>query len=108
MIRISLAKCGLAAAFLADLEGDGYSDLAVAHDNSKSVSVLLNIGGGMSKAAGAYPLRWYPESVVADDRDGDGDGYIYLASANCTSGKVSVVTSTSAIHRSQILDLQVS
>src|SRR6516164_9320397 len=57
---------------VADFNGDGAPDLAVANNGSKNVSVLLNKGNGTYQAAVNYAVGNSPSSVVAGDFNGDG------------------------------------
>ncbi|MGH9363288.1 MAG: FG-GAP-like repeat-containing protein, partial [Thermoanaerobaculia bacterium] len=65
---------------VADLNGDGRQDLAVAGYRSKDVSVLLNEGGGGFSTAARFAVENGPWSVAATDLDRDGD--LDLATAN--------------------------
>ncbi len=85
--------------FIADLDGDGDNDLAVANwgsfdpDSRKyinsSVSVLLNNGDGQFAPKMDYETGTNPQSVFIADLDGDGDND--LAVANRFSDTVSVL-----------------
>ncbi|MEE8577572.1 MAG: FG-GAP-like repeat-containing protein, partial [candidate division Zixibacteria bacterium] len=69
----------------ADLNGDGYTDLAICDEvdssNADLLSVLLNNGAGsyLSPTRGVYPVGFKgsstgkPAGIVAADSDGDGD-----------------------------------
>jgi hypothetical protein len=58
---------------VADLNGDGKPDLAVANGNDFTVSVFLNQGdGGTFAAAVTYVVGKWPASVAAADFNGDG------------------------------------
>jgi len=84
---------------VADFNGDGYPDLAVANENVNteddvpngpgSVSVLLGNGDGTFKAAVSYGVGTQPISVAVGDFKGDGK--LDLAVANYYSGTVSVL-----------------
>ncbi len=57
----------------ADLNGDGWPDLAVANYLAKSVSVLYKTGGGSGFTTPlTLPLRIEPRGLVAADLNGDG------------------------------------
>lgn len=57
-----------------DFNGDGYKDFAVANDNGKGVSILLNKGmeGGFNNAA-FFPIPGPAKSITAGDIDQDND-----------------------------------
>lgn len=62
---------------LADLNGDGHLDAAVAHDAALAadddvVSVLLNDGAGTLLPGGTFPVAGRPISLAVGDFDGDG------------------------------------
>lgn len=63
---------------VADLNGDGFLDLAVANSNSTSgaapgsVSVLFGNGDGTFQAQQVYPAGLWTSSVVVGDFNGDG------------------------------------
>ena len=75
--------------FAADLDGNGYLDLATANGSSDDVSVLLNNGDGTFSTHLDYPVGNDPRSVFAADFDGDGD--VDLATANFEGDSVSVL-----------------
>jgi len=84
------------SAAIADFDGDGNQDLAIANGGSNDVTVLLGDGtGGFSEAAGSpFPVEddvhsgGYPYSIVAGNFGGD--GLVDFATANLTSADVSV------------------
>src|SRR6266478_19222 len=57
---------------IADLNGDGKQDLAVANNGSNSVSALLGNGDGTFQAAQNFAAGLNPASVAAGDFNGDG------------------------------------
>jgi len=57
---------------VADFNGDGKADLAVANAHSDSVSVMLGNGDGTFQTEVPYTVGNAPQSVVAGDVDGDG------------------------------------
>jgi hypothetical protein len=69
---------------VADLNGDGRADLAVA--SGTGVSVLLNNGNGTFGAPASYGSGINPASVAAGDLNGDGK--IDLAVSNKDGGSV--------------------
>lgn len=74
---------------VADLNGDGYADIAVPNHNLATVSVLLNSGAGTFPNRASYPVGAVPEDVVIHDLDLD--EIPDLAVANFNSGTVSVL-----------------
>jgi hypothetical protein len=64
---------------VADLNGDGYLDLAIAHDNfvggvlPTGADVLLGVGNGTFHSVINYPVEGKPWSISAGDFDGDND-----------------------------------
>ncbi len=75
--------------FIADLDGDGDNDLAVAnwgrfHHPGKTVSVLMNNGDGTFAYKMDYDAGWQPSSVFIADLDGDGDNDIAVANSGFT------------------------
>jgi hypothetical protein len=75
---------------VADLNGDGRLDLAIANNASNDVKVLLGTGGGAFAAEGATtPVGAAPSGITAGDynRDGRTD----LAVTNSTGGTVTVL-----------------
>src|SRR5205807_2143155 len=57
---------------VADFNGDGVPDLAVANTGSNNVSVLLGNGDGSFQAAESFAVATGPSSVVVGDFNGDG------------------------------------
>ncbi len=84
---------------IGDLDGDGKPDLAVANQNSATVSVLRNTSTSGSIVAGSFAAKVdfatgsSPYSVAIGDLDGDGKPD--LAVANQNSATVSVFRNTS-------------
>lgn len=74
---------------VADFDGDGDRDLAVANFNSQNVSVLKNTGLGVYTFDQIYLAGSLPASVFAADLDGDGDQD--LAVGNVSSNNVSIL-----------------
>ncbi len=73
---------------IADLNNDGLPDLAVPDNFDNFLRVFLNEGGVFGEGV-AYATGVMPNSVAAEDFDGDGD--LDLAVANETSGTVTVL-----------------
>src|SRR3989441_13104090 len=57
---------------VADFDGDGRPDLAVANADSSSVSVLEKVGRGTPAVNNSYAVGTFPLSVAAGDFTGDG------------------------------------
>src|SRR5262249_12653842 len=74
---------------VADLNGDGKQDLAIANSVSNSVSVLLGNGNGSFQDAANFPTGTPPRSVAAAHLNGRGKPA--LAVANNISASVSVL-----------------
>jgi hypothetical protein len=74
---------------IADLNGDGLPDLAVANNNNGTVGVLLGATHRQFAPAITYASDQQPHAVVALDLDGD--GIPDLASANGASSTVRVL-----------------
>ena len=62
---------------VADLNGDGYLDLAVGVKKTineyDSLSVLFNTGDGSFQTPVRIPVGKYPEDITLDDFDNDSD-----------------------------------
>jgi hypothetical protein len=88
------------AVVVADLNGDGRADIAVADDDSAgAVSILFNkTTPGANVPAFAnhidFSVGSSPTSIVAGDLNGD--GFVDLVTANSGSGNVSVLLNTTA------------
>jgi hypothetical protein len=59
--------------FVADFDGDGFSDLAVASRESNMVTVLYNDGTGYYPTSAEFETGSHPRYVDGGDFDGDGD-----------------------------------
>ena len=79
-----------------DFNGDGKPDLAVAHNSSNNVTVLLGNGsGGFTAAPGSpFPAGSGPDSVAVGDFNGDGKPD--LAIANYIDSTVTVLLGNGA------------
>jgi hypothetical protein len=77
------------AVAVADFNGDGRPDLAVANNRDGTVSVLLANADGTFQAAHNYGAGTAPKSVVAGDFNGD--GRMDLAVANAMTNNVSIL-----------------
>ena len=80
------------AVVIADLNGDGKPDFAVANGGSNNGSILLGGGGGTFAAAVNYDVGVFPASLAAGDLNGDGK--LDLAVANVNSHNVSTFIGT--------------
>lgn len=74
---------------LADFNGDGKQDLAVANSGSNNLSVFFGNGDGTFQTQATYSTGNQPLSVTAADYNGDGK--VDLATANALDGTVSVL-----------------
>ena len=77
------------AAVVTDLNGDGKSDVVVANQTSKDVSVLLGDGTGRFAPAVAYAAGTSPAALTAADFDRD--GHMDIAVANSDSSEVVIL-----------------
>lgn len=64
---------GAISVAIADLDGDGNPDLAVANFSSNSVSLLRGNGDGTFQSARGFGVGLGPASVLASDLNGDGE-----------------------------------
>lgn len=78
-----------------DIDGDGYLDVATAHDDNvaSSVAVLRNNGSGGLVAAGFSPVSLpgnsQPRAIAMADVDGDGD--LDIVTSNTNTSDVAVL-----------------
>ena len=79
-------------AALADVNGDGKVDLAVANAGSSTVSILLGNGNGSFASATNFGTGATPKNVVVADLSGD--GVLDLATADQDANRVSVLRGT--------------
>ncbi|MCH8270736.1 MAG: VCBS repeat-containing protein [Planctomycetes bacterium] len=77
---------------IADFNGDGFPDLAVANASGSTVSVLLNNGDGTFSKDVEYPCGSRPRSLVSDDFDGDGD--MDIAALDAVADSVQILLNT--------------
>jgi hypothetical protein len=83
------AGSGPISVAVADLNGDGISDLAVANQASNNVSVILGNGDGTFQAPLSFAVSATPRAVAIGDFNGD--GLLDLAVANQGSNDISVL-----------------
>jgi hypothetical protein len=90
-LRTSEFGTGQTAVFvaIADLNGDGKLDLAVAECGSNVVTILLGKGDGSFQAGASYPVGMCPASVASGDFNRDGK--LDLAVTNIDSNDISVL-----------------
>jgi hypothetical protein len=70
---------------VADFDGDGSPDLAVANNDSSSVSVVLKVGRGEPAINDTYAVGAFPLSVVTGDFTADGKPDIVSASISSST-----------------------
>jgi hypothetical protein len=73
------------AVVIADFDGDGHADLAVANGDDATVSILLNEGDGRFRAQVTYATSPLPLSIAVADFDGDGVPDLAVACAGGAS-----------------------
>src|ERR1700730_3803564 len=78
------------ALVIADLDGNGTADIAVANNSDNTISVLLGKGDGTFQTPRTYPSGVGPHSVAAADFNGDGK--LDLAIANCPVSVLGVLS----------------
>ena len=77
---------------VADLNGDGYADIAALNPGNSTVGVLLGDGAGGFAAPVTYATGAGPVAIAAGDFDGD--GRVDLAVVNATAGTVGILRGT--------------
>jgi cysteine-rich repeat protein len=77
---------------LADVNGDGYLDVAAINPASNTVGILLGNGAGGFVLQATYATGTGPTAVAAGDFDGD--GHADLAIVNATANTVSILRGT--------------
>jgi hypothetical protein len=80
---------GMGVVVLADFNGDGNLDAAIANANGSSVSLYRGDGSGLFIAAGSYLTGKAPASLAASDLDND--GIVDLISGNSGSQDLTVL-----------------
>jgi hypothetical protein len=76
---------------VADLDGDGYTDVAVSNKDSNNVSILWNQKDGTFGAPTQLPTANGPREIWAADVSGDGKPDIEVACDDGTTSKLSVL-----------------
>src|SRR5215471_15415300 len=74
---------------VADLNGDGRQDLAIANSSDNSVSILLGRGDGTFSPRQDYSVGAAPHSVAIGDLNGD--GWPDVVTANSATVTISVL-----------------
>ena len=80
---------GTSGVVATDMDCDGLLDLALANQDSNTISLLRNLGGGTFGPAMLRPCGANPETLKMGDLDGD--GLMDLATANKNAGTISVL-----------------
>ncbi|HEX3764767.1 MAG TPA: Ig-like domain-containing protein [Kofleriaceae bacterium] len=80
---------GTRALAVADLNGDGYSDIAAVNPANNTVGVLLGDGAGGFAAPVTYATGTGPAAIATGDFDGDGK--LDLAVVNATANTVGIL-----------------
>lgn len=80
------------AAAVADFDGDGRHDIAVANYESTSVSVFPGLGDGTFAAASQLTVGARPHDVLAEDLNGDGQVDLVVANEGLGMGGGDVCT----------------
>jgi hypothetical protein len=75
---------------VADFNGDGKPDVAVANNGSHSVSVLLNAGNGAFQPLASYFIGGNPVQVISADLNGDSKPDLIVVN-NTSPGTVTVL-----------------
>jgi len=78
---------------VADFDGDGHLDIAVAESGSSAVSILFGNGDGTFQQQAEYPSGGYPNSLAVADFNGDGHPDIAVANSGPigTAGAVAIL-----------------
>lgn len=69
---------------VADFNGDGKPDFAIANSNDGSIAVVFGQGGGAFGTPAHYGVGPYPDHLVAADFDGDGRPDIVVENRDAT------------------------
>ncbi|HEX3476903.1 MAG TPA: Ig-like domain-containing protein [Kofleriaceae bacterium] len=83
---------GTRALVVADLNGDGYADIAAINPANNTIGVLLGDGAGGFAAPVTYATGSGPVAIAAGDFDGD--GLVDLAVASATASTVGILRGT--------------
>jgi large repetitive protein len=89
---IATGGSGTRGVTVADLNGDGFADLAVTHPASNTVGVLLGNGAGGFVLQATYATGTGPTAIASGDFNGD--GHVDLAVVNATASTVTVLLGT--------------
>jgi len=82
---------------VADFNGDGLPDVAVANRNSNTFSIFINIGGGKFAPAVRYNVL-EPQNIVAGDFLGNGRIDLAVICAETNNGKVTNLAGNNETH----------
>jgi len=80
---------GTRGAAVADLNGDGYPDIATVNQAANTVGILLGNGAGSFVLQTTYPTGTGPTAIAAGDFDGD--GHVDLAIVNAGANTIGIL-----------------
>ena len=90
---IATGGSGSRAVAIADLNGDGFADLAVTHPASNTVGVLFGNGAGGFVLQATYATGSGPTAIASGDFDAD--GHVDLAIVNASASTATILLGTS-------------
>jgi len=73
---------------VADLNGDGFLDVAATHPASNTVGVLLGNGTGGFAPRATFAAGTNPIAITSGDFDGDGDGDLAIVNATANTATI--------------------
>jgi len=73
------SSAGPAGGAIADLNGDGKNDIVIANSIDRSLTILMNQGGGLNFAASEITLDRQPAGVAIEDVNHDGKADLVVA-----------------------------
>src|SRR5205807_268610 len=81
---VGTASFNVDTTVIADFNGDGKLDYALANNTDGSLSVVLNAGNGTFNTPATYGPLFYPDALAAADLDGDGKPDIVVDNRDAT------------------------